>query len=101
MDPDGATTVPAGVFGRCSQLPGFHSMATSQYSTNKDLNKAVREFLKQNRDWHFEKGSKHGRLVGPRGQPITVAVTTSDFRSADNFRRDVNRVLRTDGRSVH
>jgi len=61
-----------------------------KYSANKEINGIVKQLVKQG--WEFYWGSKHGRIKHPSGSPIiTVPKTPSDWRSAVNFNKLVNR----------
>lgn len=59
-----------------------------KYCSNKEIDQLVRKLVRQG--WSFRRGGKHGRLTDPGGRStLTVAKTPSDFRSLDNFRRDL------------
>ncbi len=63
-----------------------------RYCSNKDIDQLIRQLVRQG--WRFHRGSKHGRLIHPSGLPtLTVAKSPSDFRSLDNFRRDLRKVI--------
>ena len=63
-----------------------------KYCAMKEIDSLVKGLIRQG--WSFHKGSKHGRLRAPCGQPIlTVPVTPSDHRAFLNFRRDVRQAL--------
>jgi hypothetical protein len=63
-----------------------------KYCSNKDIDKLIRVLIRQG--WDFRRGGKHGRLAPPSGQPtMTVAKTPSDYRSLQNFRRDLRKAM--------
>lgn len=63
-----------------------------KYCSNKEIDQLIRQLIRQG--WCFYRGSKHGRLTHPSGLPtLTVARSPSDFRSLDNFRRDLRRAI--------
>ena len=59
-----------------------------KYCSNKDMNRLIRQLV--NQGWIYRNGSKHGRLTHPAGNPtLTVSRTPSDWRSLQNFVRDL------------
>lgn len=63
-----------------------------KYSSNKDINQVIRQLIRQG--WSFRRGGKHGRITHPDGKrALTVAKSPSDFRSFDNFQRDLRRMI--------
>lgn len=59
-----------------------------KYCSNKEIDQLIRRLVEQG--WTFRRGGKHGRLTHPRGRPtLTVAMSPSDSRSLQNFRRDL------------
>lgn len=59
-----------------------------KYCSNKEIDQMIRQLLRQG--WRFRRGSKHGRLTHPSGWPtVTVASSPSDWRSLQNFHRDL------------
>lgn len=62
-----------------------------KYCANKDIDRMIRQLLRQG--WSYRNGSKHSRLTHPAGCPtLTVSRTPSDWRSVQNFVRDLRRV---------
>jgi hypothetical protein len=61
-----------------------------KYSDNKDINNVVRRLIHQG--WMFFWGGKHGRLVSPSGNKLTVPSSPSDHRSLLNFIRDIRKI---------
>ena len=65
-----------------------------KYCTNKDIDKLVKRLVREG--WYFRRGAKHGRLITPTGtQALTVACSSSDCRSFNNFRGDVRRAVKS------
>lgn len=60
-----------------------------RYSNNKDIDRVVRSLLRQG--WEYCRRHKHGKLLGPSGEHITVPGTPSDGRAVSNFRADIRR----------
>ncbi|ENO74699.1 hypothetical protein C664_19211 [Thauera sp. 63] len=61
-----------------------------KYCSNKEMNCLIRKLVREG--WGFRRGGKHGKLSHPSGWPIvTVAKSPSDWRSLENFRRDLRR----------
>lgn len=59
-----------------------------KYCSNKEIDQLIHQLVRSG--WRFYRGRKHGRLTHPSGRPtLTVASTPSDFRSLQNFRRDL------------
>ncbi|HBO52384.1 MAG TPA: hypothetical protein DD471_10410 [Planctomycetes bacterium] len=57
------------------------------------MNALIRKLVRQG--WRFHRGGKHGKLTHPGGRPtVTVAKSPSDFRSLENFRRDLRKANR-------
>jgi hypothetical protein len=49
--------------------------------------------------WSIEKTARgHFRLTGPRGAIVIASVATSDFRWRKNFKAQLRRALRREGR---
>lgn len=65
-----------------------------KYSTNKDIARLVRELVRQG--WHFQRGSRHGKLRSLSGRYLTVPGSPSDWRAFKNFERDARQILRDD-----
>jgi len=62
-----------------------------QYSSNKDINKLVRQKIHQG--WTWQKGRKHGKLFEPQGSDyITVPCSPSDYRAPRNFAKELARM---------
>ena len=62
-----------------------------QYSSNKDINKLVRQKVREG--WFWEKGRKHGKLHSPDGDGyIAVPGSPSDYRAPRNFERELTRL---------
>lgn len=68
------------------------------YSRCKEVDKLVCDCVRHN--WSYSRGKKHGRL-SPPGCPafVTVPGTPSDWRALANFRRDLARLTRDQGRA--
>lgn len=61
-----------------------------KYCSNNEIDALIRQLVRQG--WRFHRGGKHGRLTHPGGRPtVTVAKSPSDFRSLENFRRDLRK----------
>ena len=61
-----------------------------KYCSNKEIDALIRQLVRQG--WRFHRGGKHGRLTHPGRRPtVTVAKSPSDFRSLENFRRDLRK----------
>lgn len=60
------------------------------YSTNKDIAKIVRTFVRFG--WHYTMGGRHGRLVAPSGRWLTVPCSPSDHPAPLNFKHDAKRL---------
>ena len=61
-----------------------------KYCSNTEIDALIRQLVRQG--WRFHRGGKHGRLTHPGGRPtVTVAKSPSDFRSLENFRRDLRK----------
>jgi hypothetical protein len=61
------------------------------YSSNKDINKLVRQKIQQG--WFWEKNGKHGKLHVPDGPAyISVPCSPSDHRASRNFAKDLARL---------
>jgi hypothetical protein len=59
-----------------------------KYCSNKEIDQIIRRLVSQG--WLYRNGSKHGRLTSPSGSPtLTVSRTPSDWRSVQNFLRDL------------
>lgn len=64
-----------------------------KYYTDKDMDHFIRKLLREG--WSYERGRKHGRLVAPDGKSfVTIAGSPSDYRSFENFRRDVRKIVK-------
>lgn len=62
-----------------------------KYCSNKEIDQLIRKLVRTG--WSFCRGSKHGRLTHPNGHPtLTVAKSPSDWRSLQNFLRDLRSV---------
>lgn len=62
-----------------------------RYTNNKDINNRIKLLIRKN--WKFQHGSKHARLIPPDGMHfITVSKSPSDYRSFQNFLSDVRRL---------
>lgn len=65
-----------------------------KYCSRKEMNQLIRQLVRQG--WSFHRGGKHGRITHPGGWPtVTVAKSPSDYRSLDNFRRDLRKAIRS------
>lgn len=63
-----------------------------KYCSSKEIDQLIRKLVRQG--WSFRRGGKHGRLTDPGGRlTLTVAKSPSDYRSLDNFRRDLRRAV--------
>ena len=61
-----------------------------EYCSNKEIDMLINQLVRAG--WCFYQGGKHGRLAHPSGWPtLTVSKSPSDFRSLQNFRRDLRR----------
>jgi predicted RNA binding protein YcfA (HicA-like mRNA interferase family) len=58
-----------------------------RYSTSKDVNEVVAEFVRSG--WRYVRGRKHGRLVAPGGRSVTIPISPSDHRVVLNLMRDI------------
>lgn len=65
-----------------------------KYCSNKDIDQLIRKLVRTG--WSFQRGRKHGRLTHPTGiSTLTIANSPSDYRSLQNFRRDLRNVVIT------
>jgi hypothetical protein len=62
------------------------------YCTDKDIDKLIRQLVREG--WTFRWGGKHGRLIAPNGEALTVSASPSDYRSFNCFRRQVEKIKR-------
>lgn len=63
----------------------------SKYSSNKDLNKFIRQLVGQG--WVYVRRRKHGRLTSPAKRlTTTVPGSPSDHRAVMNFKKDIQRM---------
>lgn len=70
-----------------------------KYCTDKNIDKLIRRLIRQG--WLFYRGGKHGRLRHPNGRPtITVPSSPGDYRSFQNFRRDLRKACSQVGRET-
>jgi len=63
-----------------------------RYSKDHQIAAAVRALLAQG--WRFIPGKKHGKLIAPNGQRMSVPCTPSDWRAGLNFTHDARRISR-------
>ena len=62
-----------------------------RYSCSKDIDQIVRRCIQS--DWTYRRGSKHGLLSPPRSRLfVVVPGTPSDWRTLQDFERDLRRV---------
>ncbi len=57
------------------------------YSKDKMINALARDLRQLG--WLYRKGKKHGLLIAPNGRRVTIPSTPSDFRSYQNFSRNI------------
>ena len=68
------------------------------YTTNKDLNKFVKELIKIG--WTPErKGKGHWQIRSPGGTVHTIASSPGDFRTIIKFKSDIRRTQRSENES--
>lgn len=65
-----------------------------RYSKNAEIQSFLRAFLRTHRDWQFEKGKKHNKLVSPKRDKIPIPKTPSCKRVYQNFIHDLSKLLR-------
>ena len=65
-----------------------------RYSSNKDINQAV--VTLERIGWKYVKKGKHGAIISPIGRKLFVPGTPSDFRSFQNFKRDIRQIQRVE-----
>ena len=63
-----------------------------KYVQDKDFNKELQALVQKG--WVFDKGKRHGKLVSPWGDVLTISTSPGDRRSIIKFRSDVKRVER-------
>jgi len=64
-----------------------------RYSNSREIDDEVHRLISNG--WKLKRGSKHGKLWRPDGKSfVAVPGTPSDWRSMQNFRRDVRRAMR-------
>lgn len=69
-----------------------------RYSRCKEINQLVRSLVRHH--WSYSRGKKHGRLSPPGCTAfVTVPGTPSDWRGLANFRRDLARIAKDQGRT--
>lgn len=69
------------------------------YSTDKDLNKYVRQLVKDG--WIPIKHKRgHWQIKSPGGTVHTIAGSVSDFRTIIKFKSDIKRTLKNECNSV-
>lgn len=63
-----------------------------KYSNSKKIDSKVKMLIRGG--WTFKKGKKHGHVRSPWGTGILVIPSTpSDWRSFQNFERDLRRII--------
>jgi len=66
-------------------------MTQPVYSSDKDVNKIVKELLAEG--WTFSKGNGHGKLKTPCGRRIaSVSASPSSHRAIDAMRTRIARI---------
>ena len=65
------------------------------YRKDKNIADHIRELIRMG--WTFRMGGRHGKLISPDGRRIPVPCTPSDYRSFDNFKRDIRKLLNCAG----
>jgi hypothetical protein len=69
-----------------------------RYSRCKEIDQLVRSLVQHH--WSYSRGKKHGRLSPPGCTVfVTVPGTPSDWRGLANFRRDLARIAKDQGRT--
>ena len=68
-----------------------------RYSTDKQVEKMVRELLARNCGWAVSHSGKHLKLVAPNGRKITVSRSPSDTHAYRNIMADIRRTERHHG----
>lgn len=62
-----------------------------RYCSNKDIDQLIQQLIRQG--WTYQHRGKHGRLAHPDcRQVLTVAKSPGDYRSLNNFRRDLRKI---------
>lgn len=56
-----------------------------RYTACKDINKLIRRLLQQG--WVYRRRGKHGALIAPAGNVVTIPTTPSDSRTLYNLSR--------------
>lgn len=61
-----------------------------KFSSNKEINKLVKILLKKG--WQCRSGKKHDILIAPNNRRCSIPSSPSDYRAAQNFYQDINRL---------
>jgi predicted RNA binding protein YcfA (HicA-like mRNA interferase family) len=69
----------------------MESEMCKHYSNNKEINRMVRELLRDG--WKFETRTKHKKVISPNGRTIVISGSPSDQNAHRQFERDIRRVL--------
>ncbi len=59
-----------------------------KFSSNKEINKFVRNLLKKG--WRYRSGKKHDILIAPNNRRCPIPSSPSDYRALQNFYQDIN-----------
>lgn len=63
-----------------------------KFSNSKEIDTKVKRLIR--RGWTFKKGKNHGHVRAPWGIGILIIPSTpSDWRSFQNFERDLRRIM--------
>jgi len=66
-----------------------------RFSNNKDIQICIKNLIKLHH-WQFSNGKKHNCLFSKAGKRITVPSTPSDRRAYQNFRKDIERIIKNE-----
>lgn len=63
-----------------------------KYSSDKEINLLIHRLISSG--WRYHRKKKHGAIIAPKGQRVTIPSTPSDRRAFYNFRRDIRHLKR-------